>query len=123
MAMNRTLQQSLPLATAWACVMVIAPDRERVYPWVSGSNRRATLLRYLLTHLVGLTQAADLHSKRVSRCPVLQHLRDPERNERVAQLVEHCRRCNDSFCASLNARFSDLAIREVPAGVCVSGSR
>jgi hypothetical protein len=122
MATNRTLQQSLLLATGWVRVMVIAPDRERVYPQVSGFNKCATLSRDLLTHLVGLKQATDLHSKRVSRWLVLQQLRDPARNERVAQLVEHCRRRSDSFCASLNARFSDLTTREVPAGVYFSGS-
>ena len=103
--------------------MVIAPDRERVYPQVSGFNKCATLSPDLLTHLVGLKQAADLHRKRVSRWLVLQQVRDPARNQRVVQLVEHCRRRSDSFCASLNARFSDLTTQEVPAGVYFSRLR
>lgn len=70
----------------------------------------------IFPYLVRLKQAADLHSNRLSQWLVLEQLNAPDREERLAGLVETYRRKRDSFAACLDRHFSRLASWEVPKG-------
>ena len=66
--------------------------------------------------LAELKQGADLHSSRISQWLVLEELRHPQRNERLAAVVDRYRLKRDHFAAVLDRHFRDLADWEVPAG-------
>lgn len=70
----------------------------------------------LMTPLVRLKQAADLHSNRISQWYVLGQLRDPARQQRLACIVDIYRRKRDHFARELERHFGNLATWQVPAG-------
>lgn len=70
----------------------------------------------LMTPLVRLKQAADLHSNRISQWYVLGQLQDPARPQRLATLADIYRSKRDHFARELTRHFSDLASWQVPAG-------
>ncbi|MBS1159301.1 MAG: putative aminotransferase [Proteobacteria bacterium] len=70
----------------------------------------------LLTPLVRLKQAADLHSNRISQWYVLGQLQDAARDRRIAELADFYRRKRDLFGRELDRHFNDLATWRVPAG-------
>lgn len=70
----------------------------------------------LVPHLVRLKQAADLHSNRLSQWLVLDALKHPDREARLAAIVEMYRRKRDTFDRVLHEYFSDLAHWEKPRG-------
>ena len=72
--------------------------------------------RDLLEPLRQLKQATDLHSSRISQWLVLQHLRDPNRSERLATLQHTYREKRDAFSALLEEHWSDIAEWRIPAG-------
>jgi DNA-binding transcriptional MocR family regulator len=69
-----------------------------------------------MPYLTRLKQAADLHSNRISQWIVLQHLSDPQRQERMARIVAGYRHKRDAFARSLERQFSKLASWETPCG-------
>ena len=70
----------------------------------------------LVPHLVRLKQAADLHSNRLSQWLVLNALKRPDREVRLAALVEAYRRKRDAFDGALHEHFSGFARWEKPQG-------
>lgn len=70
----------------------------------------------LVPYFVRLKQAADLHSNRVSQALVLHALHDPDRESRIASLVDFYRSRRDAFQISLQKHFSDLATWQQPEG-------
>jgi 2-aminoadipate transaminase len=70
----------------------------------------------LVTPLVRLKQAADLHSSRISQWLVLRHLTDPGRERRMAGLVATYRAKRDAFAAQLDRHLGALATWKVPPG-------
>jgi len=72
--------------------------------------------RDLFEPLRQLKQATDLHSSRISQWLVLQHLRDPNRSERLATLQHTYREKRDAFGALLEEYWSDIAEWRIPAG-------
>jgi 2-aminoadipate transaminase len=70
----------------------------------------------LVPYLTRLKQAADLHSNRISQWIVLQHLSDPQRQQRLARIVAGYRHKRDAFAHSLERHFSKLASWETPCG-------
>jgi 2-aminoadipate transaminase len=70
----------------------------------------------LMPWLTRLKQAADLHSNRVSQWLVLQMLRDPNREQRMASVVAAYRQKRDAFAAALACKFGDVATWRSPPG-------
>lgn len=70
----------------------------------------------LMPYLIRLKQAADLHSNRLSQWLVLQQLESPERQQRLAGLVDTYREKRDAFAQSLEQHFGDLAEWKNPKG-------
>lgn len=70
----------------------------------------------LFPHLVRLKQAADLHSNRVSQALVLEQLRHPGRDARIARLQDFYRHKRDAFAQALDRHLGGLATWQVPAG-------
>jgi len=70
----------------------------------------------LLTSLIRLKQAADLHSNRVSQWYVLQQLQDAGRQQRIAGIVSIYRHKRDLFVQALERHFAGLADWLVPPG-------
>lgn len=70
----------------------------------------------LMTPLVRLKQAADLHSNRISQWYVLGQLQDPGRHARIARIVDIYRQKRDLFARELERNFKGLAYWQVPAG-------
>jgi DNA-binding transcriptional MocR family regulator len=70
----------------------------------------------LMPYLTRLKQAADLHSNRISQWIVLQHLSDPQRQQRLARIVAGYRHKRDAFAHSLERHFSTRASWETPSG-------
>ncbi len=70
----------------------------------------------LITHLVRLKQAADLHTNRPGQWLALEYMRSAEKPARLAQLQAFYRERRDAFAAALESEFSDLADWQVPSG-------
>jgi 2-aminoadipate transaminase len=70
----------------------------------------------LITPLVRLKQAADLHSNRVSQYLVLNQLRHVDRAQRLQNLAAFYRAKRDEFAVSLNKYFGELATWQMPIG-------
>jgi 2-aminoadipate transaminase len=70
----------------------------------------------LITHLVRLKQAADLHTNRPGQWLALEYMRSAEKPARLARLQAFYRERRDAFAAALESEFSDLADWEVPSG-------
>jgi DNA-binding transcriptional MocR family regulator len=70
----------------------------------------------LITHLVRLKQAADLHTNRPGQWLALEYMRSAEKPARLAQLQAFYRERRDAFAAALESEFSDLAEWQVPSG-------
>ncbi|MHB8255600.1 MAG: aminotransferase-like domain-containing protein [Acidiferrobacter sp.] len=70
----------------------------------------------LVPYLVRLKQAADLHSSRVSQWLVQNALEDPQRDARLATIVDAYRRKRDTFARLLDVYFADIADWERPSG-------
>lgn len=70
----------------------------------------------LITPLVRLKQAADLHSNRVSQWLVLEQLEHPDRQDRIAGLAAFYRSKRDLFARALEKNFAGLARWKNPAG-------
>jgi len=70
----------------------------------------------LMTPLVRLKQAADLHSNRISQWYVLGQLQDAGREARLARIVDIYRKKRDLFARELERNFKGLAYWQVPAG-------
>jgi DNA-binding transcriptional MocR family regulator len=70
----------------------------------------------LMTPLVRLKQAADLHSNRISQWYVLGQLQDAGRTQRLAGIVATYRHKRDLFARELERNFAGLATWRVPAG-------
>jgi len=70
----------------------------------------------LMTPLVRLKQAADLHSNRISQWYVLGQLQDAGRAARLSRIVEIYRQKRDLFARELERNFKGLATWQVPAG-------
>lgn len=70
----------------------------------------------LITPLVRLKQAADLHSNRISQHLVLQQLKDKNRKRQLAELAEFYKVRRDHFGNLLERHFGEFATWQVPAG-------
>ena len=70
----------------------------------------------LVPYLTRLKQAADLHSSRISQWLVLQQLRDPSREERLAGVVAAYRCKRDYFASALKRHLGNLATWQLPPG-------
>ena len=70
----------------------------------------------LVPHLVRLKQAADLHSNRLSQWLVLEALKHPDREARLAAIVATYRRKRDAFDSALHEYLADVAYWEKPQG-------
>jgi len=70
----------------------------------------------LITHLVRLKQAADLHTNRPGQWLALEYMRSAEKPARLARLQAFYRERRDAFAAALESEFSDLADWQVPSG-------
>lgn len=63
-----------------------------------------------------LKEGADLHTNRLSQWLVLNHLRDPQREERRSRLISAYRRKRDFFAQTLEKHFSGIASWSIPQG-------
>ena len=70
----------------------------------------------LFPYLVRLKQAADLHTNRLSQWMVLQYLTDPDREARMARVVDLYRRKRDVFAEALTRHLGDRAAWATPPG-------
>ncbi|WP_426032909.1 PLP-dependent aminotransferase family protein [Caulobacter sp. DWP3-1-3b2] len=70
----------------------------------------------LFPYLVRLKQAADLHTNRLSQWMVLQYLTDPDREARMARVVDLYRRKRDVFAEALTRHLGDRAAWTTPPG-------
>jgi DNA-binding transcriptional MocR family regulator len=70
----------------------------------------------LMTPLIRLKQAADLHSSRISQWLVLEQLRDPNRLDRLARMVATYRRKRDFFANALERHLGKFATWQLPPG-------
>ena len=70
----------------------------------------------LFPYLVRLKQAADLHTNRLSQWMVLQYLTDPDREARMARVVELYRHKRDVFADALTHHLGNLASWTTPPG-------
>jgi DNA-binding transcriptional MocR family regulator len=70
----------------------------------------------LFPYLVRLKQAADLHTNRLSQWMVLQYLERPDRDQRMAQVVDFYRGRRDAFDAALREHLGGLADWTSPPG-------
>lgn len=70
----------------------------------------------LITPLVRLKQAADLHSSRVSQHLVLQQLQSRRRQQQLVELAMLYKARRDHFADLLNRYCGELASWQVPAG-------
>jgi len=70
----------------------------------------------LITPLIRLKQAADLHSSRISQWLVLEQLRDPHRMDRLARVVATYRHKRDFFANALERHLGKFATWQLPPG-------
>ena len=70
----------------------------------------------LITHLVRLKQAADLHTNRPGQWLALEYMNSADKPQRLARLREFYRVRRDAFAAALESEFADLAEWQVPSG-------
>lgn len=70
----------------------------------------------LMPFLIGLKQASDLHSSRLSQHLVFEWLEQPGCARRLRDIVAVYRRKRDDFAAALTTHFAGLATWQVPPG-------
>lgn len=70
----------------------------------------------LLSYLIRLKQAADLHSNRLSQWLVTQQLKCPDRQRRMYNLAQYYLEKRDYFARGLEQNFAELASWEIPKG-------
>ena len=70
----------------------------------------------LITPLIRLKQAADLHSNRISQWWALQYLQNPDREQQLKKLVATYKTKRDHFNQLLKQYFDDLAAWQTPEG-------
>ncbi|MES1191975.1 MAG: PLP-dependent aminotransferase family protein [Steroidobacter sp.] len=70
----------------------------------------------LITPLVRLKQAADLHSNRISQWWALQYLENPDRKQQLSKLAAIYKAKRDHFDKLLHQYFGDLATWQTPSG-------
>ena len=70
----------------------------------------------LMTPLVRLKQAADLHSNRVSQWYVLGELKNAGRHQRIGEIVDIYRHKRNQFVQALDRHFTALAEWQIPSG-------
>jgi len=70
----------------------------------------------LITPLIRLKQAADLHSNRISQWWALQYLQNPNREQQLAKLASIYKAKRDHFDQLLHRYFDDLATWQMPMG-------
>lgn len=70
----------------------------------------------LISYLIRLKQAADLHSNRISQWLVTQQLKCPDRQARMDSLAQYYREKRDYFAHGLEQNFAELASWEIPKG-------
>ena len=70
----------------------------------------------LFPYLVRLKQAADLHANRLSQWMVLQYLTDPDRESRMARVVDLYRHKRDVFADALTRHLGNLGSWTTPPG-------
>lgn len=70
----------------------------------------------LITPLVRLKQAADLHTNRPGQWLALDYMRSADKPQRLARLQSFYRERRDAFAAALDSEFADLADWQVPSG-------
>lgn len=70
----------------------------------------------LFPYLVRLKQAADLHTNRLSQWMVLHYLTDPDREARMARVVDLYRRKRDVFAEALTRHLGNRASWTTPPG-------
>ena len=70
----------------------------------------------LITPLIRLKQAADLHSNRISQWWALQYLENRDRTQQLTKLADTYKAKRDNFDRLLHQHFSDLATWHTPKG-------
>ncbi len=70
----------------------------------------------LLTPLIRLKQATDLHSNRLRQWLVMQLLQNPQQEQRLARLVDVYQQKRDHFAKLLDQHFSAIADWQIPSG-------
>ncbi len=70
----------------------------------------------LLTPLIRLKQATDLHSNRLSQWLVMQLLQNSQQEQRLARLVDVYLQKRDHFAKLLDQYFSAIADWQIPSG-------
>ena len=70
----------------------------------------------LITYMIRLKQAADLHSNRLSQWLVTQQLQSPDHYRRMDNLAQYYRAKRDQFSDLLQKYFSELASWNIPTG-------
>jgi DNA-binding transcriptional MocR family regulator len=70
----------------------------------------------LITPLVRLKQASDLHTNRPGQWLALEYMNSADKPQRLERLREFYRVRRDAFAAALESEFADLAEWQIPSG-------